>query len=302
MQFHGTADRYTPADSGTEVLATLYTDAVTLTPNPAVTVRMVGSNGGRAAAFAFDLSRSVVYTRQGNPYWSGQERDGISPIRSNDLFFGAAERDWVDLSKVAIPQTDEQQRLFANLILDASRHRKPIPRFWYFPRGLKAAIVMTGDDHATGGTSGRFDQYRGLSVSGCSVANWECIRGTSYIYNGTPGINNGTAATYTSEGFEIGLHVTTNCANWTPSSLAGFFSSQLAQFTAALPGIPAPKNNRTHCIVWSDHTTKAHVQLANGIRFEWLQDRPGFMTGSGCRCDSPTPTARRSTCTRRQRR
>jgi hypothetical protein len=25
--------------------------------------------------------------------------------------------------------------------------RRPLPRFWYFPRGLKAVVVMTGDDH-----------------------------------------------------------------------------------------------------------------------------------------------------------
>jgi len=144
MQFHGTADRYTIADAATRIVATLYSDAATSTSNPALTIRNVGSNGGRAAAFAFDLARSIVYTRQGNPQWSGQERDAISPIRSDDLFFGGTERDWVDLSKVAIPQADEQQRLFANLILDANRHRKPLPRFWYFPRGIKAAIVMTG--------------------------------------------------------------------------------------------------------------------------------------------------------------
>jgi hypothetical protein len=126
MQFHGAADRYTLTGTGTRSLATLYSDAATATSNPAVTLRIAGTNGGRAGAFAFDLSRSVVYTRQGNPQWSGQERDGIAPIRSNDLFFGAADRDWVDLAKVAIPQADEQQRLLANLILDATRHRKPM--------------------------------------------------------------------------------------------------------------------------------------------------------------------------------
>ena len=41
-------------------------------------------------------------------------------MRSDDLFFGDkqgdAQPDWVDLSKVAIPQADEQQRLLTNLI------------------------------------------------------------------------------------------------------------------------------------------------------------------------------------------
>lgn len=45
-----------------------------------------GSLGGQAATFTYDLARSVVYTRQANPAWAGQERDGIAPKRSDDLF------------------------------------------------------------------------------------------------------------------------------------------------------------------------------------------------------------------------
>ena len=89
-----------------------------------MTLRSVGANGGQAAAFTYDLARSVVYTRQGNPAWSGQERDNDNPIRSDDLFFGNAangEPDWIDFTKVAIPQADEQQRLLANLVTHSAR-------------------------------------------------------------------------------------------------------------------------------------------------------------------------------------
>ena len=291
MQFHGSAAIYTVAEpETTRAVASLYFDAITPSDNPAVSRRTVGGNGGRAAAFAYDLARSIVYTRQGNPAWSGLERDGIAPIRSDDLFFGGGEADWVNLDKVAIPQADEQQRLLANLILDMAASRMPLPRFWYFPRGLKAAVVMTGDDHASGGTTGRFEQYRALSPAGCSVTDWECVRGTSYIFNGTPGMDDASAVAFTNDGFEIGLHVNTGCDNWTPASLAGFYGSQLAAFAAERPSVPAPTTNRTHCIVWSDYTTQAQVSLANGIRFDtnyyyfpgsWIQDHPGFMTGSG---------------------
>ena len=146
MQFHGTADRYTLAavTPAATTVATLYSNATTATTNPAVTLRTVGS--GEAAAFAFDLARSIVYTRQGNPAWAGDERDGVAPVRSDDLFYGAkagdVQPDWVDLGKVAIPQADEQQRLLANLILKMNADRKPLPRFWYFPRGEKAVVVM----------------------------------------------------------------------------------------------------------------------------------------------------------------
>jgi WD40 repeat protein len=291
VQYHGTADRYSL--SGARAVATLYSDASTATSSPAVTLRDVGVSGGQAAAFTYDLARSVVYTRQGNPGWSGQERDGASPIRSDDLYFGAAagdpRPDWVDLGKVAIPQADEQQRLLTNLILAITEDRKPLPRLWFLPRGEKAAVVMTGDDHGNNGTAGRFDQFLAASPAGCSVADWECIRGTSYIYPSTP-LTNSQAAAYASQGFEIGLHLSTNCSDWTPSSLRADYTNQLAAFTSKYTGIPAPTTNRTHCIAWSDWSTQATVERENGMRLDtnyyywppsWNQNRPGFFTGSG---------------------
>ena len=76
MQYHGTADRY--ALNGATAVAHALLELQTATANPAVTLRSVGSSGGQAAAFTYDLARSVVYTRQGNPAWAGQERDGVT--------------------------------------------------------------------------------------------------------------------------------------------------------------------------------------------------------------------------------
>ena len=66
-----------------------------------MTLRDVGTTGGQAAAFTYDLARSVVYTRQGNPAWAGHKRDGLRrEIRPDDLFYGAkagdVQPDWVD--------------------------------------------------------------------------------------------------------------------------------------------------------------------------------------------------------------
>jgi len=290
MQFHGAADRWTLA--GASAIATLYADPVTATAYPAATLYGVGSNGGTAASFAFDLARSVVYTRQGNPAWSGQERDGTAPIRSNDLFYGAAagdpQPDWVNLDKVAIPQADEQQRLLANLILHVNADRKPLPRFWYLPKGLKGAVVMTGDDHGSAGGQPRFDTYLTQSPGGCSLADWECVRATDYLYTGPP-FTDAQALAYHNQGFEVALHVNTGCANWTQSSLENFFDTQLAAFAAAYPSVPPPVTQRTHCIAWSDWATQPRVEAARGIRLDtnyyywpasWVLDRPGVFTGS----------------------
>ena len=77
---------------------------------------------------------------------------------------------------------------------------------------------MTGDDHGNGGTAGRFDTYLADSAPGCSVADWDCIRSSSYIYPGTA-LTDAQARRLPAEGFEIGVHVNTNCDDWTPASL-----------------------------------------------------------------------------------
>ena len=285
MQFHGTADRWSTAGAAT--VATLYSTASAATASAAVTLRSEGSAGGQAAAFTYDLARSVVATRQGNVAWAGEERDGeFQAIRSDDLFFPS----WLDFGKVAIPQADEQQRLLANLITQMNLDRTPLPRFWYLPRGEKAAVVLTGDDHANAGTIGQFTTYRDVaSRAGCSVADWECVRSTSYVYPNTP-ITDAQARTFQSQGFEIALHLWTGCADYTTASIKQDWESQLAQFAAAWPSLPAPRTNRTHCIVWSDWAGEPKAALEHGVRLDtnyyywpgaWVLDRPGMFTGSG---------------------
>lgn len=290
IQFHGPADRH--ALNGATVLATLYSNASTPTSNPAVTIRPVGANGGVAAAFTYDLARSVVYTRQGNPAWAGQERDGVPPIRSNDLFYGPAAGDpqpnWIDLNKVAIPQADEQQRLLANLILRSSA--LPLPRFWYFPRDERAVVIQTGDHHGCcEATVERFLGNLDESPAGCSLDDWECVRTTSYIY-ASEQLEPGDAAAWDALGFEIGVHLLTDCEDWTPATLADALDLQLAEFQALYPSIPRPVTNRTHCIAWSDWATQAKLSSERGVRLDanyyywppaWAQNRPGFFTGSG---------------------
>lgn len=294
IQFHGAADYYTL--SGATALATLYSNATTPTVYPAVTLRNVGANGGKAAAFTYDLARSIVYTRQGNPAWEGQNRDvdgtdGV--IRPNDLFFGNApgdpQPDWVNLDKAAIPQADEQMHLLSNIILQGNLHRKPLPRFWFLPNKFKAAVVMTGDDHGVGLTDQFFDLFTSLSSSNTpeAVANWQAVRGSSYVYTNTPLPD---ALTYQNQGFEVGIHVNTGCGVWTPASLNNDYTSQLAQFATNFPNIFPPSTHRTHCIAWSDYDTQPQVEAANGIRLDvnyyywpasWILDRPGLFTGSG---------------------
>jgi Domain of unknown function (DUF4082)/Bacterial Ig-like domain/Bacterial Ig domain/PA14 domain/Secretion system C-terminal sorting domain len=291
IQFHGTADLYSL--SGAQRIAALYSSAVDSTVYPAVSFKKTGITGGGVYSFAYDLARSIVYTRQGNPAWAGQSRDGQSgPIRSNNLFFP----DWIDFTKIAIPQADEQQRLLANIILQANMHRKPLPKFWMLPRKLKAVIVMTGDDHGNGGTVGRFNQYLSYGNNTVQdVLDWRSIRGTSYIYtstNNSTTLTNAQAASFESQGFEISTHINTNCDNWSSQQDLdnNFFTPQLNEFAIKWPSVSAPTTNRTHCIAWSDWASQAKVQASKGIRLDanyyywpesWMANKPGMFTGSG---------------------
>ncbi|WP_298435886.1 hypothetical protein [Geobacter sp.] len=291
MQFHGTADLYSLR--GATSIASLCSDARTKTSHPAVTLKSVGKKGGMAAAFAYDLARSVILTRQGNPALAGRERDGYPPIRANDMFTGAANSsstpDWIDPDKIAIPQADEQQRLLANLTIRMNSDKRPLPRFWYFPRGLKAVVVMTGDDHGSGGTAGRFDAYQAMSPPGCSVEDWECIRSTSYLFPNTP-LPSVQAAAYSNAGFEVAPHLDTNCADWTPASLKFRFSDQFDAWSEKYSSSPRPVTLRVHCIAWSDYSTMPKVELSHGVRLDtsyyywparWVRNRAGLFTGSG---------------------
>ena len=290
VQYHGPADLYTL--NGATSLATLYSNATTGTSNPAVTLRNnVGTGAGAAAAFTYDLASSIVLTRQGNPAWAGSHRDGHTDnTRSDDQYFP----DYVNLSRDSIPGADEQQRFLANLITQMELAKPvssamPLPRFWYFPNGAKAMVLMSGDDHAQGGTAGRFDTFLSDGTSGGLP-----IRGSSYIYPNTP-LTKDEAATYTADGFEVGLHPNNLDASGNPTDytstaqLASDFSTQLAQWETNFPNLPTPSTNRTHAIVWSDYSSEPQVELANRMRLdanyyywppEWIQDQPGLFTGS----------------------
>lgn len=293
IQYHGSADLYT-LNEGTTEIARLYSNLSNATPNPAISIRNVGDAGGQAAAFTYDLARSVIYTRQGNPAWAGDERDGNSVIRPNDLFFGAKEGDeqpdWNDFNRIAIPVADEQQRLLVNLMNFMLEDKTPLPRLWYFPKGHKAVLVMASDDHGTrSGTEDSFERLKAVEPEGCSLADWECFRATSWIYTSS-GLSAEEARTYASEGFDIGVHVNTGCSNSPPMDFARMFSHDLYAFRMRYPDLPAQTGSRTHCLAWSDWASTPKAEARYGVRIDlsyyywpgpWIKGRPGFKTGSG---------------------
>ena len=115
------------------------------------------------------------------------------------------------------------------------------------------------------------------------------MRSTSYVYPGTD-ITDAQARAFQAAGFEIALHLSTDCADFTPASLEDDWETQLPEFGDDFPSLAAPRTSRTHCIAWSDWASEPKVELGHGVRFDanyyywpgaWVQDRPGMFTGSG---------------------
>ena len=177
----------------------------------------------------------------------------------------------MNLDKVRIPQADEQQRLLANLIIQMNLDRTPLPRFWYLPNGHKAAVVMTGDDHGAGGvgTNNHLDRLRQEDPPNCSVADWQCVRATSYAFSGIsiPG-----ATSYQAAGFEIGLHLSTSCSNFTPASIAVDWNAQLAEWRGryARDHQPADEPDALHRLERLGHRGDRGARTRHPARHELL--------------------------------
>lgn len=92
LPFHGSANNYTLTSGATSV-AQIYSNRTTATTYPAV-VRYQTT-----ATWAYDLARSVAYSRQGDPANAGVDRDGQPPIRTTDIFYNA-----IDLERINAPR------------------------------------------------------------------------------------------------------------------------------------------------------------------------------------------------------
>jgi hypothetical protein len=295
MQFKGLGDNYTL--SGAVSVADFYSDASTATSNPAVTYREIGSKGGTAAAFTYDLAKSVIAQHQGNRAWVNDDRDGNSPIRTNDLFYGAkagnVQPDWTDMNKIHIPQADEQQRLLVNVMTKAMKDTTPMPRFWYLPGDNKAALVMAGDDHGlpdSYGTQAALNDWLNESGTNCSFEDWQCVRASHYIYPDAA-LTNDRAVQFDSYNFEIGAHPLEGCGSLsTYNLLETQYNADLDAWRDKYTGLPDAHSSRIHCYAWSGWDFATQYEASHGIKYDlnyvaypaaWINGRSPLITGSG---------------------
>jgi hypothetical protein len=270
LQYHGEADAYEVVSGETQVVATLHQDSSKPTSFPAVAQR------GRAVIFAYNLAKSVVLLRQGDPSTASQEHDGYisdNVIRPSDMFL------WLDATRAAIPQADLQQRSLANAILALST--KPLPRLWYFPNQKKSVLITTGDqDGATlsNGTGTFYQEMQSVEARGGHLTYYLLVTdhnnpdwplGSSSDPGEPIPLDPSIEQAWRARGHDMALHVTFGCIGGPvpPNDVLSKKTSEQVAFFLNRFG-HAPRTVRTACLVWSGWVEEARVLAQNGIRID----------------------------------
>lgn len=297
MQIHGESHLYKLAEA--QAVAWLYADRDTATENPAITFNAFGE--GMAVLFAFDFAKSIALMRQGNPKLIDQDNDGLPGVRTVDKFAG-----WIDLDRIHIPQADEQQRLFVNIL--AQLNNGPLPRLWYFPEDKKSVLIATGDSHMNPANfiedvltrvearGGHFTVYYSPQiVSNIGRAErlarfW--LTDNVQLVSDILGHEFGSPTplmveSWRARGHEIALHP------YVDTELEGGWLEYWKEFTGR-GYAPVTQTVRTHRVLWSGWTESARWQASLGIRmnFDYYHVGPslqkkngewpnGHLTGSG---------------------
>ncbi|MBN2501181.1 MAG: hypothetical protein JXB38_10415 [Anaerolineales bacterium] len=304
MQFHGGADLY-QADNA-QVLAWLSRDAEVGTVYPAVYLAEVGQ--GQVALWTYDLARSVAYTRQGNPALAGVPSGQWDGLRAVDMFVDG----WIDLERVEIPQADEQQRLFANVLTGLLSEELPLMRLWYFPGQAQTMVVVTSDSHENPGWAiedllTQIEKYGGhgsIYYSPTIQEEWmRAARRVRFWLTDIPKLGEplrkrfvqptpGKINEWRERGHEFGIHPYVGEFSPEPGLETGW-DAYYEVFTGLGYG-PISPTVRTHRVLWDGWVKTGTFQASHGFRMnmdyyhwgplfqspagEWLF---GHFTGSG---------------------
>ena len=280
IQFHGSADDYNL--DGAAVVAALYSDAATPTPYPAVTTHNFGY--GQTVFFAYDFPKSIALLRQGNPANANQDLDGLPGWTPSDLYVN-----YLDVTKIPIPQADEQMRLLSNAIMRIHYYKTPLPRLWYFPDFTKTMLIWTGDQEWANSSQTNVEmsyvEERGGKMSLYLTAG-EIDGAISDPWNSLADVQN-----WTGRGHDIGWHI---LSGFDYSSMDNAYTSQFDAFYSNYGYFPTP-TIRHHGVHWFGWVDPAKIEQPHGIRMDFNGyhvgsfidpgdgngPRNGWMTGSG---------------------
>jgi hypothetical protein len=292
LQIRGAADRYTPTSTtAITTVATLYSSATAATSHPAVTI--ANYQKGKSAAFAYDLAKSIVYMRQGNPAKANTDSDGDAVLRTIDLFQGNNGGSWVDRNRIPIPQADEQMRLLARVIETLTQDKMPLPRLWYFPDNAMTMLIPTGDAHAN-----PILDYEQL------IDSVTARDGNITVYMAKGGGIEGQDAkvqAWRAQGHEFGIHPYWNKPDNYPTPITNLKQGYVDYAAWYQGGFSSPKSRtvRNHQVAWSGWggagpNDAARIAVDQGMAMDtnfyhwgpWLKKSDGswphgYITGSG---------------------
>ena len=274
-------------------------------PNPAVTLRSVGTNGGQAAAFTYDLARRSSTPARAIP--PGPARSATASRRSAPTTCSSAVRhdrlgqprqgrDPAGRRAAAAagqPDPDDEPRqeaAAALLVLPAQRSR----------RSSSAPATTT----ATAAPPAASTSTSANSPPGCSVADWTCPRFTSYVYPSTPLTNAQRRAPTTTRASRSALHARhrLRATSPRPASRQTYTHAARAVGAPSTRACPRPATNRYALHRLERLVGQPTTELANGMRLDtnyyywpgsWIAEPAGLHDRlRHARCGSPTPTAR----------
>ncbi|MCS6846592.1 MAG: PKD domain-containing protein [Anaerolineae bacterium] len=284
MQIHGAIDLYNL--QGGSAIAYVHNSAAlsSATNHPAVVSNTFGS--GQAVAFTYDLARNVAYIRQGNPALANVDVDG-NGFQTTDLFQAApGGTPWLDVTRIPVPQADEQQRLFAALVRRLVSPSRPLPQWWYFPGKAKSVLLLTADTAAN-----PIEYFR-------DYANYIAAKGgkSSFFLN----FNELTLADLNAmraQEHEFGIHPPAQFNDPTGvypiTNLSQGFAVFTNYFLARFGSQPMPMH-RTMGLAWEGWTGGAEIAATYGYKMDfsyahrgaWMRLPDGrwprgYITGSG---------------------
>jgi hypothetical protein len=296
LKFHGTADVYALTTAHPEALLYRTTTAPTKSPSPAFAVNFFGQ--GKAMLFAFDLSESIVLTRQGNPAWAGypNDHDGQRVMRPSQMFMDIKSHSFWngsdDSTSNDIPQADELLHLFSKAIL-LSANRRPLVRLWYYPQGARSLLLMTGDQHG---------DPKSNTMNEISTIESYGGRLSEFLFYPFKSIDQSSVADWVSGGHAFGVHIDdtgepesegVGGSRVTWQGMENAIRTSLQSFRSTFPNAPPPATTRTHLLLWAgndalgqpDQTAQAKLLHKYGVEldtsFSAYPDRWGYMNGSG---------------------
>jgi hypothetical protein len=144
LRLHVSGRRWT-VGRGARTLASFDEGAAGPAAPAAVTL---AHGSGSVTVWAFDVARNVACIRQGNPEWTGSNRDAFPPQQLIDAMTG-----WIRPETLARPDADLYQQALSATLAGGTRPSGPHPLLDYFPAGARSILVATSDAHAVGGAA-----------------------------------------------------------------------------------------------------------------------------------------------------